>query len=195
MNPSSLLFAAMIAAIFAAAAWFIDWGAVRYGHWSRRKRLAMRGFMIALAAGFGLYTYVTDSQMRGTTLFEVAGKWEENADRIWQMTVEHPGVEHTLMVYPFVRGFKDASRPVTLRTRFGEQGQAPLIDDTADYKTVAKSGRSGGRTWDSETFRFVPSRAGTYELIVEYIGGEVPPSLHLRVTDPEKRDGKRAPGY
>jgi hypothetical protein len=196
MNPTSLTFALGIASLVALTGWFIDWGAGKPGGWSARKRRIARVISVLATIAVGIFVYRSDVQLRGTTLFEVAGPWEENGARLWTVEVEHPGVEHTLMVYPFTRGFDSAERPVTLRARFAEKDGTVLIDQTLIHETTRRSGKnSSALTWVDVTHSFTPARVGTHELIVESIDGIVPVNLHLRIADPEKRDGKRAPGY
>lgn len=196
MNPTSLTFAIGIAALVALTGWFIDWGAGKPGGWSARKRRIGRVISVLATIAVGIFVYRSDVQLRGTTLFEVAGPWEENGARIWTVEVEHPGVEHTLMVYPFTRGFDSAERPVTLRARLGEKDGKVLIDQTLIHETTRRSGKNAsGYTWVDVTHSFTPTLAGAHELIVEAVDGVVPVNLHLRIADPEKRDGKRAPGY
>ncbi len=196
MNPTSLVFALVMAGIVAATAWFIDWGARRHGHWSARKRRLMRRFMFVLTVATALYAYFTDARLRNQTLFEFAGPWKENEGKTWTFPVEHPGIEHSLMIRPFVQGVESARHPVTLRVRFGKAGEASLIATDTEHPVVAKSGRNAaGRTWREASFRFTPEKAGPHELKVESAGGPIPPRLHLRVVDPEKRNGRRAAGY
>lgn len=196
MNFTSLVFAIGIAALVAATGWFIDWGGGKHGGWSMRKRRIARRITLVATLITGIFVYRTDIQMRGTTLFEVAGPWAENGGRIWTVDVEHPGVEHTLMIYPFTEGLDSATRPVSLRARLGEGGGPLLIDQTSVHQTTLRSGRySTAYTWVSVNHSFTPARAGTHQLVVESVDGTVPPNLHLRIVDPEKRDGKRAAGY
>ena len=196
MNPTSLTFALGMAALVAATGWFIDWGAGRGGGWSLRKRWIARIITLVATVLVGIFVYRTDVQLRGTTLFEVAGPWEDNGGRVWTVEVEHPGVPHTLMVYPFTRGFDSATRPVTLRARFAEVGGTVLIDETFQREITPRSGKNAsGNTWVDVTHSCTPAKAGAHELIVESTDGLLPVNLHLRIADPEKRDGKRAPGY
>ncbi len=196
MNPTSLTFAIGMAALVAATGWFIDWGAGKYGGWSAPRRRIARILTRVATLIVGIYVYRADARSRGTTLFEVAGPWEENGGRAWTVVVEHPGVEHSLMIHPFTRGFDSATQPVNLRARFGEKGGAPIIDETFVHETTRRSGKNAsGHTWVDVTHPFTPARAGAHELLVESVDGKVPVNLHLRIADPEKRDGKRAPGY
>jgi hypothetical protein len=195
MNPTSLTFALGMAALVAATGWFIDWGAGKPGGWSAKKRRIARLVTVAATVVVGIFVYRSDVQLRGTTLFEVAGPWAESGGRVWAVEVEHPGVAHTLMVYPFTRGFDSATRPVTLRTRFGEKGGVLLIDETAVHETTPRSGKNAsGNPWTDVTWTLTPAKPGPHELVVESDDGVVPVNLHLRIADPEKRDGKRAPG-
>jgi hypothetical protein len=196
MNFTSLTFAIGMAALVAVTGWFIDRGAGKPGGWNPRKRRAARVVSIVATLAVVIFVYRTDVQLRGTTLFEVAGPWAENGGRVWTIEVEHPGVEPTLMVYPFTRGLDSAERSVTLRTRFGEKGGAALIDETVTHETTRRSGKNAsGYTWVEANLTFTPAQAGPHELIVESVDGILPVNLHLRIADPEKRDGKRAPGY
>jgi len=196
MNPTSLTFAIGIASLVALTGWFIDWGAGKPGGWSAKKRRIARVISVLATIAVGIFVYRSDVQLRGTTLFEVAGPWEENGARLWTVEVERPGIEHSLMIYPFTRGFDSAERPVTLRARFAEKDGKVLIDQTLIHETTRRSGKNAsGYTWVDVTHSFTPTRAGAHELIVEAVDGVVPVNLHLRIADPEKRNGKRAPGY
>lgn len=195
MNTTSLTFALSVAAALAATAWFIDWGARRGDHWPvRKRRLVLRGLLLFSVIS-GVWVYFTDASMRGTTLFEVSGTWDEIGDREWTVIVEHPGVEHTLMVFPNVPPGESSTRPVNLRLRFGEEGKSPLVADEFVHQVTSKSGKhAAATTWDAAFYRFTPKRSGPTQLIVTAPDG-FPPRIHLRITDPAKRDGKRAPGY
>lgn len=196
MNTASLLLALGLAAIVAATGAFIEWGARKHGGWSPVRRRVVRILTIVATLVTAFWVYFTDAAMRGTTLFEVAGPWEENGNRVWAIEVEHPGVEHTLMVSPFTRGIDSAERPLTLQVRFGMVGDPPLLDDTVVHETELKRGKyASTHTWTEVYWNITPLRSGRHELIVTSGDGFVPPLLHLRLSDPEKRDGKRAAGY
>lgn len=196
MNVTSLLFALGLAALVAATGAVIDWGAGRYGGWSAGRRRLVRVLTVCGTLVTALWVYVIDANLRGTTLFEVAGPWEENGGRIWAVEVEHPGVEHTLMVSPFTRGIDSAERSLTLKVLLVAPGGPPLVDETVVHETTLRSGKyATAHTWQEAFWQFTPHRAGRHELRVTTTDGLVPPLLHLRVSDPEKRDGKRAEGY
>lgn len=196
MNATSLTFALVMASLVAATGVFIRWGAAKYGGWSRRRLAVTTLLTIAGTAFTAVAVYRVDVRMRGITLFEVVGPWEETGGRIWPVNVEHPGVEHTLTVYPFAEGFESAGHAVTLRTRLAAAGGPVLIEETRVHETTRRSGRSAsGLTWEPALHTFTPDRAGEHEFSVVSVDGIVPNGLHLRITDPEKRDGVRAPGY
>ncbi|MCB1207470.1 MAG: hypothetical protein KDN18_24680 [Verrucomicrobiae bacterium] len=196
MNVTSLLLALGLAVIVAATGAFIEWGARKHGGWSLWRRRVVRILTIVATLLTATWVYYADAEMRGTTLFEVAGTWEENGNRTWLVEVEHPRVEHTLMVSPFTRGTDSAERTLTLRVRFGAMGEPPLVDETVVHETVLKRGKYASTyTWTEVYWSFTPPRADPYELIVTTSDGFVPPLLLLRISDPEKRDGKRAKGY
>jgi hypothetical protein len=195
MNSTSLTFALGVAGAIAATSWFIDWGARRAPAWTNSKRRLVTVGLYLFAIVAGVWVYQTDATMRGTTLFEVSGPWEEIGDRNWTVVVEHPGVEHALMIYPNVPPGESSTRPVVLNCQFGEEGNPPLVEEESVHEVVSKSGKyATGTTWSSAEYRFTPDRSGPYLLIVTAPDG-YPPKIHLRLTDPEKRDGKRAPGY
>jgi hypothetical protein len=196
MNFTSFAFALGIAALVAATGWFIDWGAGKYGDWSNRKRRIARRISAVATVLVGIFVYISDSELRGTTLFEVAGPWQETGGRIWTVEIENPGVEHTLMVYPFTDGFDSATRSVILKVQFSEPGGAILLEQTFEHVTSRRTGKhSNHLTWEDAIYRLVPRKAGPHHLLVESFDGLTPVNLHLRIADPKKRDGKRAPGY
>ncbi len=196
MNSTSLAFALGMAALVAVTGWFIDWGAGRYGGWSMKRRWMARFLTLIATGGVGVFVYQSDVRLRGTTLFEVAGPWAETGGCHWTVEVEHPGIEHHLMVYPFSRGFESAGHPVTLRTRFAEKDGVVLLEETVLHETKHRTGKhAAGFTWADATWSFTPKKAGPHDLLVESVDGAVPFRLHLRISDPQKRNGKRAPGY
>lgn len=194
MNSTSLIFALLASGLFAALAWIIDRASARNNHWSPAKRRVARWFFYPFAAVVGIYVYFTDAGLRNTTLFEVAGPWQETGDRVWTVQVEHPGVPHELRVFPDVPAPENASAPVTLRVRFGTEGGEPLLDEVSRFEVRNRSGKAIGWTWDSKTYTITPGTSGSHLLKVS-AEDHPPPRLHLRIADPGKRDGKRAPGY
>ena len=193
MNFYSLIFALVIGGILAAAAWAIDWGAARNNHWSPAKRRVARWFFYPLAAVAGICSYLADSGVRNTTLFEVAGAWEETGARVWVVEIEHPGVEHDILVDPDLPWPESARDPISLRVRFGPEGGEPLLDTVSSFE-VRRRSKSSRRGWSAMSWSITPRAAGPHLFKVTAVES-TPPRLHLRIADPEKRDGKRAPGY
>lgn len=194
MNSISLMFALFASGLFVALAWVIDRASARNNHWSPAKRRVARCFFYPLAAAVGIYVYSTDAGLRNTTLFEVAGSWQETGDQVWTVQVEHPGVPHELLVFPDVPVPESASASVTLRVRFGSEGGEPILDEVSRFEVRNRSGKAIGRTWESKSYTITPRTSGSHLFKIS-AEGHTPPRLHLRIADPEKRDGSRAPGY
>lgn len=70
-----------------------------------------------------------------------------------------------------------------------------MIDETVIHETTPRTGKNASdNPWTDVTWTLTPAKPGPHELVVESDDGVVPVNLHLRIADPEKRDGKRAPG-
>ncbi|OLT22240.1 hypothetical protein BJF78_07440 [Pseudonocardia sp. CNS-139] len=54
--------------------------------------------------------------------------------------------------------------------------------------------RSAGCGWQDWTTPFTPTTAAPYTLFVTVLTVETP-AVHIRVADPQKTDGVRAPGF
>lgn len=188
------MYALLFGGLVAGTAWCIDRGAARNNHWSPAKRRVSRWFFYSLAIVTGVFVYFSDAELRGTTLFEASGAWEQTGGRVWTIEVEHPGIVHRLLVFPDIPGPENAKEPITLRVRFGPEGGEPLLDTLSPFEVGGRSGKKPGRTWQSASWSLTPRSAGKHQLLVSAVE-KAPPRLHIRLTDPEKRDGRRAPGY
>lgn len=196
MNATSLSFALATVALVGLTAWVIHWGALRYGNWSPQRRRRLRRIAAVLALVAGVYVYTVDAKLRGKTLFEYSGRWEEGGPMTWTFVVEHPGVEHHLLLHPQVRGWEAAPAPLVLRLQVGREGKSTLIATESLHPLKSQAGRAaGGMTWRDLTYPFTPESQGTHRVQVESLGPHTPSRLHLRIVDPLKRDGRRAPGY
>jgi len=194
MNPDSLKSALYTTAMIAGLALAGNWLAINVFDCSKRKRQLQLWGLLLLSVVVGITNYASDAKRRAMTLFEVSGPWAENGNRAWIIEVEHPGVEHTLTVEPFVNRYKNPSKPLNLRCRFGEKGKFPLVDRTTEYEVIQKFSRKSRRfRWRPESFVFTPTRTGSHELIVESADGVVPPLIYLHLSDPEKQDGTGMP--
>ncbi|MGE3284694.1 MAG: hypothetical protein AB7J32_01175 [Pseudonocardia sp.] len=145
------------------------------------------GFVV-FGAAFGSLAYLIDSGVAEKTLYEIDAPGGVGVQE-FRVAVEHPGAEHSLLLDPQVDG--DAPGPVEIAV-FASSGNTPLVSDTV-VLDVDCSGRSVYCGWESWTGRFAPGPGTlTVRVHVRTPGIE---TLHLRVEDPEKTDGVRAPGY
>jgi hypothetical protein len=62
-----------------------------------------------------------------------------------------------------------------------------------EHTFYARGGR-GRSNWSSTTVDFAPAESGTYVLDVFPITVGIP-SVHVKISDSAKRDGRRASGY
>ena len=198
MNPYSLLWFAFIITLFAGLAWFVDWGAKRQGQWSLVKRRRVFRLFLLGGVGFGLFAFFTDSEQRAITLFEVEEEWGERAELVWAFDVEHPQVEHTLRVVPRPDSGLEASRPIRLEVELTDGGGAALVGGRVEFQIERDIGAGRGAlprdVWRPFAAVFTPSRAGLHRLRIVSAEGK-PPRVFVRIEDPLKSDGRRAPGY
>jgi hypothetical protein len=145
------------------------------------------GFVV-FGAAFGSLAYLIDSGVAEKTLFEIDAPGDIGVQE-FRVAVEHPGVEHSLLVAPGLDG--DADAPVELAVSVAS-GNTPLVSEGL-VLPVDCSGRSVYCGWESWTGRFTPG-PGTLVVRVDVRSPGIE-TLHLRVEDPEKTDGVRAPGY
>jgi hypothetical protein len=106
-------------------------------------------------------------------------------------TVESPGVEHQLTVFPTGAGPFGASGAVGLRVELLDAEGGVLLSH--DETLAARSGRSS-TDWDTIALSFTPAVAGAHTLRVTPLTPGIP-RVHVRIEDPLKRDGQRMPGY
>ena len=195
MNSTSLLFGLGVFALFSATAVLIGWGATKFSDWTERKRNVVCGFLGVLGLAFGIYVYISDSNLRGTTLFEVDHAWEAGEALTFRFDVEHPGVEHQLLVHPHPGSFNESAAPIALRLECMDSDGRKILAEDLQFEVREEGGRTARQNvWQSHTLRFTPDEVVTISIAVSSLDGW-PPQLHLRVEDPEKRDGRRAPGY
>lgn len=154
----------------------------------REVRWKMPVAFVVFGVAFGSLAYLLDSGVAQTTLFEVDADGGVGVQE-FQVAVEHPGVEHSLLVAPRLDG--DATAPVEM-TVFVASGNTPLVSQPL-VLDVECSSRSVYCGWQSWTGRFAPG-PGTLTVRVEVHSPQID-VLHLRVEDPDKTDGVRAPGY
>lgn len=148
--------------------------------------------LLAFGVGFGALAYLLDSDVAGTTLFEIDAPGAVGVQE-FRVAVEHPGVEHELLVSPSIAGFRDAPGPVDLEVGVTSADGTSLLA-TPLVLQVDCSGRSYFCGWEEWYGSFTPRSAGPHVLRVAVRTPGID-SVHLRVEDPEKTDGVRAPGY
>jgi hypothetical protein len=148
----------------------------------------------------GVGAYWIDQGVARTTLFEVDAEGSLEVEvtdpaapvRAFDLAVEHPGVEHELLVDPITAGAsEDAGNPVELYVRLDDPSGRPLIDQQLRFDVECDRSGCGWRSW---TAPFTPQTAQVHRLYVAVLTIDIP-KVHVRVEDPEKTDGVRAPGY
>jgi hypothetical protein len=157
------------------------------------------GFLV-LGVVFGGGAYWLDSGMARTTLFEVDAAGSMGVPpgapapvREYDVLVEHPGVEHELFVSPTLGDtWDEPDHPVELHVQLVDPGGRVLVDQPLVLDPECRE--SSGCGWQSWTVAFTPTAAAAHRVAVTVLTVDVP-EVHLLVTDPEKTDGERAPGY
>jgi len=149
--------------------------------------------ILVFGALFGGGAYLLDSDLAEQTLFEVVadGSAAEPVVREFEVVVEHPGVVHDLLVAP--NRPDDAEVPIDLHVTVADAAGRSLLDRPLHLE-VDCGGRSAYCEWDAWYGEFTPLAVGAHRLTVSVLSPDVP-TVHVRVGDPEKTDGVRAPGY
>lgn len=156
--------------------------------------------VLAFGVAAGLGAYWIDHGEARTTLFEVDAEGSLGVKvtdpaapvRQFDLPVEHPGVEHELLIDPITGDpAADARNSVQLYVRLDDPAGRPLIDQELLFDAECDRNRCGWRSW---TAHFTPQTAEVYRLTVVVLTIDIP-KVHVRVEDPEKTDGARAPGY
>lgn len=165
----------------------------------RTRRTAL--FLLVLGAVFGYFAFSIDYRMRITTLHEVMVEGSAYVSpgtpaplRTVPFTVEHPGVEHELFLSPDSTASQPARADVDLAySLYGPDGKALLPEKTQRFGY--RSGTRGSRpNWNGKTFSFTPAVAGPHMVQVRPLMTGIP-RIHVRIVDPQKRDGERMAGY
>ena len=158
------------------------------------------GGILVVGVLFGVLAYWLDSGVARTTLFEVVADGSVGVPvgapaplREYDVLVEHPGVEHELFVSP-TSGSTGVDRrgAVELHVTLADPAGRVLVDQPLLLEPECS--RSEGCEWADWTAPFTPATAAAHRLSVTVLTVDVP-AIHLRVSDPEKTDGVRAPGY
>ncbi len=192
-----MLLITVLAASWALLFCGIGWWVMR-GKPDRRAKVS--GFcLVILGLGGGWFIDGTDQQLRGETLFEVMAEGSVGVVagapapvRQLQFVVEHPKVEHTLMVSPSAYRAAEPTGDAELSFQLRSPDGIVVVEEQRVY-AVRYPSRSRPE-WQASYHPFVPKSAGTYTLEVVLLTVDVP-HVHIRVADPQKTDGKRIRGW
>jgi len=148
------------------------------------------------------FTCITDYRLRVTTLHEdiVAGTMgmkggDETPVRRVPFVVEHPGVQHELFLSPLIGSGTDAAFDIEVSCRVEDDQGKALLDFVHTFQPGEQRSRvSPVRDWKSGTWQFTPSAPGAHSVAIRLMTTDIP-SVHVRISDPAKRNGTRMPGY
>ncbi|WP_214404238.1 hypothetical protein [Pseudonocardia lacus] len=200
MSTSALLFLSLVGVgvLIGAAPVVVS---LRAGDGVRGAPWGLAAGVVAFSALCGWGAYALDSASARTTLFEVVAEGSRGVRlsdpaapvRFFDVVVEHPGVEHTVLVNPVVEAelTDDAAGPAELIVRLDGPDGRSYLDEQLHHEVEC---RRSSCSWVPWYGRFTPVEAGTHRLAVTVVTIDVP-KVHVRVEDPEKSDGRRAPGY
>lgn len=148
----------------------------------------------AIGGAIGAVFMLSACSPGGTTLVEteVAGSStlvpgdKASVGKI-EFVVEHPGVKHKLKVWP-----KEADDAAAAQKNFGVVSFILKVTDSAGKQihfenVVAQNGQM------AESF-FTPAQVGPHTLDVATTTRSIP-KIHVLISDPEKKNGKRMKGY
>jgi hypothetical protein len=140
------------------------------------------------------------------TLFEelVENSGTASASRpvSWRQSfeIDHPGFEHTLLVHPKLGFGLEATGPVYLAVKLSSKKEV-YVDETARFRPsepdLLESLDPRGpdrREWEAHQWTFTPQSQDPRTVALSILSADIAKVL-VRVEDPEKRDGRRAPGY
>ena len=148
----------------------------------------------AMGGAIGLVLLLWACSHGGTTLVEteVAGSSEllpgekTHVGKI-EFVVEHPGVKHQLQVWP-----KEADDAAVAQRNFGVVSFVLSVADASGkqihYENVVAQ---NGKVAESS---FTPAQDGPHTLEVATTTRSIP-KIHVLLSDPKKKDGKRMKGY
>ncbi|REK22330.1 MAG: hypothetical protein DWQ42_17475 [Planctomycetota bacterium] len=163
---------------------------------ARQRRSIQGKVVLFLVVGLALagYAFLADTGLRKTTLHEVVldGMSAEGGSILRvAFDVEHPNVEHDLMIGPMfpTPSLRFADFEVELAATLTADQGSPLIDEEFTFKP-----RSRDTAWHPAYLKFTPTVAGPHTLTLQLRTPNTP-AVHVRIADPLKTDGQRAPGY
>lgn len=164
----------------------------------KTRRWAVLFPLIGVVFGYG--GFKIDHGVRVVTLHEVMVEGtlevkpgEPAPVRRVEFHVEHPGVEHDLLISPTSTLSHPARGDVDVSFSLEGPGGESLVPQKTERFTVTGGSRRR-RDWDSTTVGFTPSVGGPHAVEVTPLTTGIA-GIHVRISDPLKRDGKRMPGY
>jgi len=136
------------------------------------------------ACGLGGGTTLVETEVAGSS--ELLPGEKTRAGKI-EFVVEHPGVKHQLQVWP-----KEADDAAVAQKNFGVVSFILIVTDSTGKQihfenVVAQNGQV------AESF-FTPAQAGPHTLEVATTTRSIP-KIHVLLSDPEKKNGKRMKGH
>lgn len=193
MTTSQILFltGVLCGVLFAACAVIPQ---LRGGTPLRRVQWTLPAVILGFCTAFGGLAFLIDSGVAERTLFEVEvpGSQAVVPEMMeWDVAVEHPGALHELGVY--LNSEANVDTPADLRVQLVDPVGRVLLDDERTLEPRCE-GRDWNCDWDSYTAEFTPPVHGDMRLTVTLLTPDVP-TLHVRVGDEDKTDGRRIPGY
>ncbi|MCO1657000.1 hypothetical protein [Pseudonocardia humida] len=173
-------------------------GCAVLGQWAQKgvplwKRWVTPIAVLVFCAGFGALGYLIDDGNADTTLFEIEAEGpgaQVPAEVGFDIAVEHAGTEHELLVAP--EPTTASPDPAQLRVQVTDAAGRVLLDEPVALDT--RCPEVAFCEWYAFSGRFTPAESGEHRLVVTVLTPEVS-LLHVRVGDPLKTDGERAPGY
>ncbi|MCP5065280.1 MAG: hypothetical protein GY946_01830 [bacterium] len=197
---TSLLLSATVLGIALFCAWAVNHFGRKAGQ-SEAKLRALVAMFVLGGASLSVFAFLADFDARRTTLFEelLDGSVGLHGGAILerQFEIEHDSVRHKLMVVPRPAPGEDASGPVMIGIALRDPSGQHVIEETRRFETRTEgtgSFVSQRRVWNSSSWTFSPEATGIWDLRLS-LATEGIATVHVRVEDPEKRDGVRAAGY
>lgn len=168
-----------------------------------RQRLLRLIVAVMVVLGFGVATAVFfhEQGLRHSTVYEalLAGTLQmapgdDAPVRGFSVPIEHPGVAHRLFFSPVDRSLKGPRHAVRLTVSvFGPDGRLLLTQEQTFEPEVSKW-RSGKTAWPGCELVFTPAGSGDHRVEITPLSPAID-RIHVLLTDPEKRDGRRMKGF
>lgn len=164
----------------------------------RTRRVALLLPVLGVMMGYG--AFAINNRVTVATLYEVMAEGSVGLApgtpapvRSFRFDVEHPGVEHDLLVAPVSETLHTPKSAVDVSISLHGPTGEPIVPERTERFTVI--GRSRSKPdWEGKNFHFTPRAAGSHTLRIIPMTVGIP-GIHVRVADPSKRDGKRMAGY